>query len=45
MGTQGIENEVNTGVIENFLQQLPEQIFHLGLGLFWQHWHSLSAYS
>ena len=31
MGTQGIENEVNTGVIENFLQQLPEQIFHLGL--------------
>lgn len=31
MGTQGFENEVNTGVIEDFLQQLPEQIFHLGL--------------
>ena len=31
MGAQGLEKEVNTGVIERFLQQLPEQIFHLGL--------------
>lgn len=31
MGTQGLEKEVNAGVIEKFLQQLPEQIFHLGL--------------
>ena len=33
MGAQGLEKEVNTGVIERFLQQLPEQIFHLGLSV------------
>lgn len=31
MGAEALEKEVNPGVIENFLHQLPEQIFHLGL--------------
>lgn len=31
MGVEALEKEVNPGVIEKFLQQLPEQIFHLGL--------------
>lgn len=31
MGVEALEKEVNPGVIEKFLQQLPERIFHLGL--------------
>lgn len=31
MGTEGFEKEINPGVVEKFLQQLPEWAFHLGL--------------